>query len=160
MEPSIETIAEKQLIGHALEMSLVSNKTQELFSGFMPLKRSITNSINNNIYEVMVYPYNHFKVFNPANTFTKWVTVEVSSFEDTPKDMRQLTLQSGLYAIFTYKGLPKDFVVFMQRIFSEWLPQSKYTLANRPHFNVLGNAYKNNHPDSEEDVYIPIKSKV
>jgi AraC family transcriptional regulator len=158
MKPRIETITEKRLVGHAIEMSLVSNKTQELFSGFMPLKKSVT-SLSNNVYEVMVYPYNHFKQFNPANTFTKWATVEVASLEDAPKDMRQLTLQSGLYAVFTYKGLPKDFGVFMQRIFTDWLPKSEYTLDDRPHFNVLGDAYKKNSPDSEEEVYIPIKSK-
>ncbi|MFK2820998.1 GyrI-like domain-containing protein [Flavobacteriaceae sp. LMIT009] len=159
MKPRIETIAEKQLVGHALEMSLVSNKTQELFSGFMPLKKSIINSLSNDVYEVMVYPYNHFKEFNPANTFTKWATVEIFTFEDAPNDMSQLTLQSGLYAVFTYKGLPQDFGVFMQHVFMEWLPKSEFTLDDRPHFNVLGAAYKNNHPDSEEDVYIPIKPK-
>ena len=159
MEARIETIAEKQLVGHAIEMSLVNNKTQELFSDFIALKKNITNLVSDDVYEVMVYPYNHFKVFNPANTFTKWATIEVSSFDDTPNDMRQLTLQSGLYAVFTYKGLPQDFGVFMQRVFMEWLPQSEYVLDDRPHFNVLGAAYKNNHPDSEEDVYIPIKPK-
>ncbi len=160
MNPRIETISEKKLVGHALEMSLVANKTQELFSGFMPQKKTgYKYTLSNDVFEVMMYPHNHFKVFNPANTFTKWATVEVSTFNDTPENMQQLTLEGGLYAVFTYKGLPKDFGVFMQRMFTEWLPQSEYILDNRPHFNVLGEAYKNNHPDSEEDVYIPIKLK-
>ena len=45
MNPRIETITEKKLVGHALEMSLVANKTQELFSGFMPHKKQVTNLI-------------------------------------------------------------------------------------------------------------------
>jgi AraC family transcriptional regulator len=42
-------------------------------------------------------------------------------------------------------------------IFNTWLPQSNYQLAPRPHFEILGEKYKNNHPDSEEEIWIPIQ---
>jgi AraC family transcriptional regulator len=34
---------------------------------------------------------------------------------------------------------------------------SKYLLDNRPHFETLGEKYKNEDPSSEEEVWIPIK---
>lgn len=40
-----------------------------------------------------------------------------------------------------------------------WLPASDYNLDNRPHFEVLGEKYKNNDPTSEEEIWIPIKLK-
>jgi AraC family transcriptional regulator len=48
---------------------------------------------------------------------------------------------------------------FFQHIFSEWLPNSDYRLADRAHFEVLGEKYKNNDPSSEEEIWIPIMVK-
>lgn len=140
-------------------MSLVDNKTFELFSGFMPFREQIGNSLSTDIYEVMVYDDDHFKNFSPANTFTKWALTEVSVFDHIPESMERFTLEEGLYAVFNYKGLPKDFGNMMRYILMEWLPNSKYVMDQRPHFNVLGNTYKKDDPESEEDVYIPIRVK-
>ena len=157
--PTIVEVSEKKLVGHNLEMSLVNNITRELFSGFMPKRNLISNTISNDIYEVIKYDASHFKNFSPTNLFTKWGTFEVSSFDAIPESMESLTLDKGMYAVFRYKGLAKDFGTLMQYIYGQWIPQSEYVLDNRPHFNVLGEKYKNNDPDSEEDVYIPIKKK-
>jgi AraC family transcriptional regulator len=67
-------------------------------------------------------------------------------------------LTGGLYAVFDYKGSNKDNTIF-RYIYGEWLPNSEYILANRPHFEVLGDKYKNNDPFSEEEIWIPIKKK-
>ncbi|WAC02027.1 GyrI-like domain-containing protein [Lacinutrix neustonica] len=68
-------------------------------------------------------------------------------------------LQGGLYAVFRYKGLVQDFSKLLQYIFTEWMPKSQYTLDHRAHFQVLGEHYKKDSPDSQEDVYIPIRLK-
>lgn len=156
--PRIETIARKQLVGHQISMSLIDNKTFELFSGFMPKRNDIANTVSSDIYEVLVYNDAYFKNFNPNTVFTKWATVEVSTMDALPKGMESFVLEGGLYAVFTYKGLAQHFGAFMRYILSEWLPQSPYQLDHRPHFNVLGKGYKKKHPDSEEEVYIPITS--
>jgi AraC family transcriptional regulator len=36
---------------------------------------------------------------------------------------------------------------------------SAYDLDNRPHFEILGEKYKNESPDSEEELWIPVKLK-
>jgi AraC family transcriptional regulator len=39
------------------------------------------------------------------------------------------------------------------------LPNSNYHLDDRPHFEILGEKYKNADPGSEEEIWIPIKAK-
>ncbi|MFZ1515671.1 MAG: GyrI-like domain-containing protein, partial [Saprospiraceae bacterium] len=68
------------------------------------------------------------------------------------------TIPGGLYAVFYYKGLSTDTAIF-EYIFNTWLPNSEYGLDDRPHFEILGERYKNNDADSEEEIWIPIKNK-
>jgi AraC family transcriptional regulator len=68
------------------------------------------------------------------------------------------SIPGGLYAVFDYKGSSTDSSIF-QYIFETWLPNSDYELDNRPHFEVLGDKYKNNDPASEEEIWIPIKPR-
>ena len=49
MQPTIQTITEKKLIGMSQTMSLVENKTFQLFSGFMPRKKEINGAINKEV---------------------------------------------------------------------------------------------------------------
>jgi AraC family transcriptional regulator len=157
--PSIVTLESKKLIGQSVEMSLVDNKTFELFSSFMSQRKEIKNTLSTDVYEVLLYSDNYLKNFNPSNPFTKWASVAVENYNTIPEGMKTLNLDSGLYAVFNYKGLAQDFGVFMSYIYTNWLPKSKYQLDHRPHFNLLGDKYKHNHPDSEETVWIPIKLK-
>ena len=67
-------------------------------------------------------------------------------------------LEGGLYAVFDYKGSSADPSIF-QYIYTDCLPKSEYLLDDRPHFEILGEKYKNNDPESEEEIWIPIKTK-
>lgn len=75
-----------------------------------------------------------------------------------PSGMETFVLPKGLYAVFKYKGVHTDHSIF-QYIFQTCLPGSGYVLDNRPHFEVLGDQYKNSDPASEEEIWIPIKLK-
>ena len=158
-ETKIIAFESKKLVGHFIEMSLFDNKTFELFSSFMPQKKLIKNTVSEDVFEVLIYDSNYLKKFCPTNTFTKWATVAVENYDAIPEGMKTLNLESGLYAVFNYKGLPKDFGILMSYIYSNWIPKSKYQLDIRPHFNILGEKAKRNHPDSEETVWIPIQLK-
>jgi AraC family transcriptional regulator len=107
---------------------------------------------------MVVYTSSHFADFKPTNEFDRWATVEVTNFETVPNEMETYVLPGGLYAVFNHKGLSNDPRIF-QYIFGAWLPNSKYTLDNRPHFEVLGEKYKNNDPTSEEEIWIPLSEK-
>lgn len=158
MNPRIETIPEKKFIGTNLIMFLTDNKTFQLFSNFMPRRKEIKNVINTNVFDLKVYPKDYFKVFNPTTNFTKWVLFEVSDFDNVPNGMQPFTLEKGLYAVFDYKGLNTDNSIF-EYIFRSWLPNSNYLVDYRPHFEILGKKHKNNDPNSEEEIWIPIRLK-
>lgn len=83
--------------------------------------------------------------------------MEVRDYNEIPDGMEPFELPGGLYAVFDYKGSSSDPRIF-QYIFSEWLPNSEYQLDNRPHFEVLGEKYKNNDPESKEEIWIPVRS--
>jgi AraC family transcriptional regulator len=158
MTPRIEKLNEKRLIGKRLTMSLADNKTGDLWKSFMARRREIVNNLTNEMISLQVYKSTHFADFKPTNQFEKWATVEVANFDNVPNEMETFTLPDGLYAVFDYKGLSIDNSIF-QYIFGNWLPTSDYDLDDRPHFEVLGDKYKNNDPTSEEEIWIPIKPK-
>jgi AraC family transcriptional regulator len=158
MQPRIENLKEKKLVGNQLTMSLANNKTGELWKSFMPRRREITNNLTNDLISMQVYKPTHFVDFKPTNEFEKWAVVEVTDFESVPNDMETFTLTGGLYAVFNYKGSSTDSSIF-QYIFNTWLPNSDYLLDDRPHFEILGEKYKNADPNSEEEIWIPIQKK-
>ena len=154
----IETIAEKKIIGQSIKMSFSENKTFKLWKNFMPNKSRIKRVIDNNLFSIEVYNQHFFEAFNPDSEFIKWAGVEVSNFENIPPEMESLTIPKGSYAIFLHKGLASEGFKTYQHIFQTWLPESGYQLDHRLHFAIMGEKYKNDSPDSEEEIYIPLKS--
>ncbi|MDP4185490.1 MAG: GyrI-like domain-containing protein [Bacteroidota bacterium] len=160
MDPRIEIIPEKKLIGKRLRMSLSNNKTYDLWHSFMPNRKDIKNSLTSDLFSMQVYDKSlDFKDFNPDTEFEKWAAIEVSDFNEIPDDMEAYTLKGGLYAVFIHKGAANTFPKTFQFIFNSWLPSSDYELDNREHFEILGDKYKNDDPGSEEEVWIPIRPK-
>jgi AraC family transcriptional regulator len=82
----------------------------------------------------------------------------MDSFDNVPKEMIKFELEGGTYAVFHFKGRIKDPAIF-QYIFNFWLPSSEYQLDHRPHFEILGENFKKNNMESEEEICIPIKDK-
>ncbi|MGB2128810.1 MAG: GyrI-like domain-containing protein [Flavicella sp.] len=156
MQPRIELLKEKTLVGISKKTSISDNKTGILWSHFSPRIKEISQRVKEKKISLQIYPPNYFKNFNPHNAFEKWAAVEVFTSENIPKEMQTLKLKEGLYAVFDYKGSSADTTIY-QYIFSTWLPNSIYTLDDRPHFEVLGVNYKNNDSNSEEEIWIPIK---
>lgn len=139
-----------------LIMSFADDKTGQLWQRFMPRRKEIRNNMTTDLISLQIYPPGFD--FSPNTQFEKWAAIEVSDFEHVPDGMESLLLPEGLYAVFHYKGSSMDTRIF-QYIFGEWLPKSGYQLNNRPHFEVLGEKYKNASPDSEEEIWIPVKLK-
>ena len=161
MDYKIETISPKKLIGKRLKMSLAENKTGALWQSFMPRRKEIDNKLNADLFSMQVYEnaLDYFKNFNPQTVFEKWAALEVTDFDSIPDGMESYTLSGGLYAVFSHKGDNSTANKVFEYIFATWLPESDYALDNREHFEILGEKYKNNDPDSEEEIWIPIKIK-
>jgi AraC family transcriptional regulator len=152
-------LAEIKLAGIQIEMSFSDNKTKELWESFMPRRREIKNWEGSDLYSIEVYPPLFFHNFNPGALFNKWAAIEISDIDSVPDGMETMILPAGLYAVFLYKGTSSEGPKIYQYIFETWLPKSKYIMDNRPHFAKMGEKYKNEDPDSEEEIWIPVKPR-
>ena len=159
MEHRFEIAETKKLVGKRMTMSFSGNKTYELWHGFMSRKKVIQNSTGQVLYSMQIYPPGFFSNFNPDMQFEKWAAVEVADFTDVPDEMEAFTLQGGIYAVFLHRGPASDGPRTFQYIFGTWLPASDYEIDDRPHFELLGDKYKNDDPASEEEIWIPVKPK-
>jgi len=160
MHPNIEVLSDKKLIGKRIVMSLSKDRTGELWKGFMPRRKEIRNNLTNELISMRVYDKSYdFNNIDLNTTFEKWAAIEVSDFTFVPEEMEPFLLPGGLYAVFLYKGASSEGRKIFQFIFGSWLHDSDYLIDSRPHFEILGNKYKNDDPDSEEEIWIPIKQK-
>lgn len=159
MTPRIEILGELKLVGLRMTMSISSNKTRELWQNFIRRRKDIPNTVGGTLYSIQLYDERYFETFNPHSSFEKLAGIEVTNFDAVPADMEAFMLPSGLYAVFLHKGAGATAPPTFNYIFSTWLPDSEYILDNRPHFEVLGEKYKNDDPESEEEIWIPIKKE-
>jgi AraC family transcriptional regulator len=65
---------------------------------------------------------------------------------------------SGFMLFFTYKGDANGAPAAFEYILLLGY-RSEYVLDHRTHFEILGDKYINDHPDSEEEIWIPVKLK-
>jgi len=156
-EPRIETLTEKKLVGKRVRMTFSHNQTFELWRSFMPVRKEIKNCKSTDLFSIQVYNENFdFRNFNQDAEFEKWAAMEVEDFDNIPDEMEAFTLKGGLYAVFIHKGPASSGTDTFQYIFGTWLPGSDFILDDRPHFEIMGDKYKNEEPDSEEEVWIPV----
>ena len=159
-EPKIEFLREKKLVGKHLSMSVNEDRTFELWKSFMPARKSIKNQLSSDLFCLQVYdPPFDIATLTRDTMFQKWAAAEVAALTEVPDGMEGLALPGGLYAVFLYRGRPADFAPSFQHIFKTWLPQSGYQIDHRPHFQILGSRYKNDDPESEEEVWVPIRKE-
>lgn len=152
LNPEIMEFPPQQLVGISLEMSLVHNQTTALWQQFMPVYRSL--GIEALRYSLQVYPPSYFDAFNPQTIFTKWALCEWPKDADLPSEWESFAFKGGLYAVFKHRGTSS---AIFQQIYSEWLPNSGYQLADLPHFEVFDANYVWGHEDAEELIAIPIQ---
>lgn len=158
MEPRIELFPTTKFIGKRLKMSLTANRTQELWQGFIPQIGQIQNRLGGELFSIEVYnDASFFEHFSPENLFEKWAAVPVSHLDFIPSAMEPLEIPKGLYAVFPYKGKASEALKAYAYIFGTWIPNSDYLLDSRPHFAIMGEKYKNEDPNSEEELWIPIR---
>lgn len=159
MRSRLEIIPKRYFAGRRNEMSLVNNTTLELWKSFMPRKKEITSVKGEELYSIELYPHQYFKAFDPSASFEKWAAVEIHDKSLLPEGIEILTIPKGQYVVFTYKGSSSGVPQAYAFIFRQWLPASDFELDNRPHFAVMGEKYKNDSEDSEEELWIPIRIK-
>jgi AraC family transcriptional regulator len=156
----IELFPATKFIGKRVKMSLAVNRTQELWQSFMPQMGQIQNRSSSELFSVEIYDdTSFFEHFSPDKMFQKWAAVPVTHLDFIPNAMELLEIPKGLYAVFPYKGKASEAPKAYAYIFGTWIPNSDYLLDRRPHFAIMGEKYKNEDPDSEEELWIPIQRR-
>jgi AraC family transcriptional regulator len=161
MLPHIEDAAPRFLVGLHATMSLQVNGIQALWQAFMPQRDQVTTEgANGPLCTLRSYPQAYFEAFRPETPYTQWVGKLLAARPDVvPDGMTCLEVPGGPYAVFSYVG-PGGSAAPYQYIFGQWLPAADYVLDHaRPHFEVLGEAYRQGAPENEEDIWIPITRK-
>ncbi|MEI7509459.1 MAG: GyrI-like domain-containing protein [Flavobacterium sp.] len=157
MNPTIKTFPNTKFIGKNLSFTYSDYRAFELWSSFMPRRNEIQKVIGFELYNIQINPDNFD--FHPNTPFVKWAVVSVSNFDFIPEGFETLEIQEGLYAVFQYKGDQSNSPAFFNAIYTEWLPASNYELDYRPQFEILGEKYKTNDPNSQEEIWIPVKHR-
>jgi AraC family transcriptional regulator len=99
-----------------------------------------------------------FHSFSPETLFEKWAAQEVADLAFVaPDGFETLDLAGGLYAVFLHQGPASQGATTFRYILETWLPSSGYVLDDRPHFELLGDKYRTDAPESEEEIWLPIK---
>lgn len=160
MEPRIERLEDRKLVGKKRTMTLSENQTGALWQSFMPYRKLIANSIGTWLYSLQVYdPAQELPLFNPGIPFEKWAAIEAEDLNILPEGMEGYELKGGLYAVFIHHGPAHEFAKTFGYIFGTWLPASDYELDTRPHFERLPEGYSPVDPNAWEEIWIPIRPK-
>ncbi len=155
-EPRIVKDPGRILVGMSQIMTVADFPVSELWKRFMPRKEELKGRKSGEWISAAVYPDGYFTSFDPQRSFEKWAAAEVEPSFEIPPGMQTLKVAEGLYAVFHYKGMSSDRSVY-QYIFGTWLPGSGYRVDHRPHFEILGDMYRNDNRESEEAIWIPVR---
>ena len=158
--PRIEQSEERLLHGFRTRMSIEENTTKDLWGRFMQVAQAIGNKRGTEWYSVEIYPDSYFSTYDPGKSFEKWAAVAVEK-DTSPRvsGLEELHIVSGLYAVFSYEGPASQVYRLYQYIFADWIPGSGFALDPRPHFAVMGTGYKGEDPNSQEELWIPVRKK-
>ncbi len=157
MNPQIKTFPTTKFIGKNLSFTYSDYRAFELWSSFMPRRKEVPNAIGTDLYNIQINSIGFS--FGLQEPFVKWAAVPVANFDFVPDEMETLEILEGWYAVFHYKGDQSNAPAFFNAIYTKWLPASNYELDHRPQFEILGVKYKTNDPNSEEEIWIPVKLK-
>lgn len=156
MNPRIETLQPTKIFGLRQSMSMAQNTTVDLWRAFRQRRDEVKNLSSTNLISLQIYPID-FNPADPTQIFVKWAGIPVNEIDEIPNGMEVFEIPQGLYAVFQHIGGPATATQTFSHIFGHWLPRSGYALDNRPHFEVLGERYKHGDPNSEEEIWIPVK---
>ncbi len=156
MEPRIVKLDKLTLIGRPYFGDAEGNKFAQAWDRFFPFAKEITPRVNENAwYGVEMYG----PEFEKDHQWMYFPSTEVGSLDAIPEALFAKVLPAATYAVFTVKGgIPKISETFMYA-YGSWIPASPYEVAHPYDFEYYDERFKDDDPDTELDLYIPIRPK-
>ncbi len=141
------------LVGNSLTMTLSDDLTYSLWKQFKSENKVFLSGYTGCYYSVQEFPEGF--TGGLQEPFSKWAAIKTETMIGT---MNSIIIHEGLYAEFEHIGTPETLGITMAKIFTQWLPKSKFQLDNRPHLAIMKNNYSTSDPKAIETILIPIIS--
>lgn len=160
VHPQIVTLPPIKVAGLRGQTTLRDNVLPELWKGFNAVAHTLPNQaepargigICEACLENTLYTMNHDVLF------TEVVGAQVTSFENLPPCFAAKELPGGCYAVFTHRGSLRMLTRTFEYIWGTWFMTTKEELDDREDFELYDHRFLGyDHPDSEIDLYIPVK---
>lgn len=160
VHPKILELPEIKVAGIRGETTLRDNRLQELWGRANSLYSQIPNRVPNGrafgICEACAE--NTLYTMNDDILFTEVAGTEVSSFEGLTDPFVPKVIPGGRYAVFTHRGTLQMLPQTFDYIWGTWFLTTKEELDWREDFELYDERFLGyNHPDSEVDLYIPVR---
>ncbi|QQO07840.1 AraC family transcriptional regulator [Breznakiella homolactica] len=160
VHPAIVELPPIKVAGIRGETTLKDNKLPQLWQRFNALAGEIPNKkmkprgfgICEACRENTLYS------MNSEILFTEVAGVEVESFDGLPAQFVEKEIPGGRYAVFTHRGTLRRLTQTFSYIWGTWFLSSDEEMDWREDFELYDERFLGyDHPDSELDLYIPIR---
>lgn len=160
VHPKIIELSEIKVAGLRGETTLRDNRLRDLWSRANSLYKEIPNRIPGGrafgICEACAL--NTLYTMNEDILFTEVAGAEVSSFEGLQAPFVEKVIPGGRYAVFTHRGTLQMLPQTFDYIWGTWFLSTKEELDWLEDFELYDERFLGyDHPNSEMDLYIPIK---
>lgn len=155
MEPRIVEKGSFKLVGMIYHGQNKSNEIGQLWTEFDRLLDQIPYRQNKDSYYGLCFG---MEKGNPA--FSYLAALPVDRFDEVPLDMVAKTVPAQTYAVFTHRGPTSKILETYDYGYGTWLPASEYEPAASFDFEFYDDRFTGpDDPNSQIDIYIPIKRK-
>jgi AraC family transcriptional regulator len=161
MDPKIVKKEAMKVIGMMYYGDNNNWEIPKIWEEFLPMMKAIPNVLP--VHEAFGLCF-YTERFKQTGLFYYLAGVPVSSLEEIPLELVGKTLPASEYAVFTHKGKIvgktnpiRDTYAYA---YGTWLPSSQYVNPYAYDFEYYNERFAGNeNPDSELDIYIPIKRR-
>lgn len=156
MEPKIVELPEFCVVGVAVYGDGKSGLFPLAWDMYMRMVKKIALKNPNVGYGIEYYT----EEFEKEHKWFYMACGEVADLSNVPASMVGKVIPAHKYAVFTSRGTLDALHKTFQYAYREWLPKSKYEIAEWYDFEYYDERFKGmGKPDSEIDIYIPVHDK-
>jgi len=156
MEVKIVKKDAMKIVGMSVMSTIKENTIPQLWQDFNQKACKIGNVLTKGV-AVGVCPPVDTKNFDDNTPFKYIAGLIVENFDDVPEGMESYEIPAQKYAVITHKGaldtLQKTYIYF----YNTWVKESNYEFTFGAEFELYDSRFKFGEPDSEMDIYRPIK---